>query len=254
MTSKWPKNAHGTSLANYGMDGILEKIRLGAWIDVDWIKNRACRCLWMDCIGMLDDIETGWWSGFRQSKRINPEHKKNIHEAPAIVRSVKNNFLIAVGCRATCLTKEALKFAKQIGRKRQKPRCQAEPGRLLEVHRWLVWKLQAQLPCYSLWWSWIWKPSWKKAFAVMALFPCVWKNKSSDALWQVENHTVRKADTLCTIWFYHRYPEVQRSLDSPAGKNRFTLEPTGQAVQGHSARGACLAKVIFGSHFFFARF
>ncbi|MBT5480154.1 MAG: hypothetical protein HOK45_13895 [Verrucomicrobia bacterium] len=27
------------------------------------------------------------------------------------MRSVKNNFLIAVGCRATCLTKEALKFA-----------------------------------------------------------------------------------------------------------------------------------------------
>ncbi|MDA7631298.1 hypothetical protein N8778_00560, partial [Verrucomicrobia bacterium] len=50
------------------------------------------------------------------------------------------------------------------------------------------------------------------------------------------------------------YPEVQRSLDSPAGKNRFTLEPTGQAVQGHSARGACLAKVIFGSHFFLHAF
>ena len=56
---KWAKNAHGTSLANYGLDGIREKIRLGAWIDVDWIKNCACRCLWMDYIGMLDDIETG---------------------------------------------------------------------------------------------------------------------------------------------------------------------------------------------------
>ena len=32
---KWAKNAHGGSLANYGLDGILEKIRLGAWIDVD---------------------------------------------------------------------------------------------------------------------------------------------------------------------------------------------------------------------------
>jgi len=114
---RWVEKAYGGSLPGSTVPWVASGSPHGHVIALEWIespKSLVASAGWAT-LGCLVSITPDTELDIPELKRLLQRVKKEIHEAPDVVRYQMNDFVIAVGCYVSALTDFAVEIGEKIG-------------------------------------------------------------------------------------------------------------------------------------------
>jgi 3-methyladenine DNA glycosylase AlkD len=114
---RWVEKAYGGPLPGYTVSGVAAGSLHGRELALEWIesgKDFVAVAGWAtlsSLVSVKDDAELD----LEELKRLMQRVQRTIHQAPDVVRSAMNRFIIAVGSYVKPLTAVALKTGEKIG-------------------------------------------------------------------------------------------------------------------------------------------